>query len=576
MGAAERTPSVVVSHVDIVYRVFGSRARTGERPPGLRGMLSRGDRAPRQVHAVKDVSFVGYHGQSIGIIGRNGSGKSTILRAIAGLIPPTSGHVWADGSPALLGVNAVLEKSLSGARNVYIGAQALGLSKAEVDAKFDEIADFADIGDAIHLPMSTYSSGMAARLRFAISTAARPGVLIIDEALSTGDAAFRERSAQRIEELRGEAGTVFLVSHSANTIREMCDRAIWLDRGELIADGPVDDVVDAYEEAGRRGTIGPIEIEQEVAGVERWAGRDRYAVSATTSARAVEPRPERVLVAGGTDLAVALAAVPTAVRSNSPLLLVRSRSVPPVVLAELRRLAPDEVVVVGDPQGVGDSVVEALEKAGLDTRRVPGVDAQTVVATLARDEAPTGRPVFVVPARDEAAALSAALRAVEVGGTVLVVGTDGVDPEVLDTLRALRPSEVHLLVERADLAASVTDVLAEAAGVRVQRHLSPSPAEVAVAASEHHRENVDVVYVASAPADAVTGTLVAAQSGMPLLLVDRDAVPEPVHDALKRLRPAHVVVLGGVPSVSTAVRQQLVDYVVDEDGDEASRLEDSF
>ncbi len=578
MAAAERsTPSVIVSHVDIVYRVFGSRARTDERPPGLRGLLDRSHRAPRSVHAVKDVSFVALHGQSIGIIGRNGSGKSTILRAIAGLMPPTNGRVWADGSPALLGVNAVLEKSLSGARNVYIGAQALGLTRAQVDEKFNEIVDFAELGEAIHLPMSTYSSGMAARLRFAISTAAAPGVLIIDEALATGDAHFRERSQERIEELRGQAGTVFLVSHSANTIREMCDRAIWLDRGELVADGDVDDVVDAYEEAGRRGVIGPVILEPDVPGVERWSGKDRYAVSALTSARSLEPGPDRVVVVGGQDLAVALAAVPVAVRQQAPLLLVRSRSVPKPVLAELERLGPDEVVVVGDENAVGAAVVETLEKRGFDTVRVDGGSAPGTVARLATsEEGPVGRPVFVVADGDEAAALAAALRAVAEDGTVLVVRQDEVAPEVLEAVRVLRPSVLHLLVHTAEVAASVTQALGDAAGVPVQRTLSPSPDEASVAVAASHREPVDVVYVAAAPADAVTGTFVAAQTGMPLLLVDRDTVSEPVHEELRRLRPAHVVVLGGMPSVTTALRQQLADYVVADGLDEASVLDDAF
>lgn len=246
-----RVPSVIASHVDITYRVFsgrgpGSDVEQDERV--LRRMWRRGAGGVgvREVHAVKDVSFVAYQGESIGVIGRNGSGKSTLLRTIAGLVPPSSGHLWINGRAALLGVNAVLEPRLSGRRNVWIGALALGLSPDEVAAHYDDIVEFADIGEFIDLPMSAYSSGMAARLRFAISTAVVPDILVVDEALSTGDAAFRERASERIEKVRQEAGTVFIVSHNASTISRMCDRALWIDEGRLLADGLPGPVVGLY------------------------------------------------------------------------------------------------------------------------------------------------------------------------------------------------------------------------------------------------------------------------------------------------------------------------------------------
>jgi ABC-type polysaccharide/polyol phosphate transport system ATPase subunit len=251
--ASQGTPSVVVSHVDIVYRIYGAkRRRSAATQPESRAkkLLNHGRNvgAVHEVHAVKDVSFVANHGESIGIIGRNGSGKSTLLRSIAGLIPPTKGRVWVAGEPALLGVNAVLMSKLSGARNIYIGAQALGLTKQQIADRFDDIVEFSGLGDFIHLPMSAYSSGMAARLRFAISTAVTPDVLMVDEALATGDADFKQRSAERIAKIRDEAGTVFLVSHSNRTIREICDRVLWIDKGRLIMDGPAEEVVDAYQE----------------------------------------------------------------------------------------------------------------------------------------------------------------------------------------------------------------------------------------------------------------------------------------------------------------------------------------
>src|SRR5690625_1208351 len=248
-ASAQGTPSVIVSELDIIYRVYGARSsalNNAKRSFGQKLLQRRPTTGVREVHAVKNVSFIANHGESIGIIGRNGSGKSTLLRAVAGLIPPTRGQVYISGEASLLGVNAVLMRQLSGYRNIMIGAQALGMSPKEAASKVDEIVEFAGIGDFIDLPMSAYSSGMAARLRFAISTAAVPDVLMIDEALATGDAAFKERSHERISEIRERAGTVFLVSHSASTIKSICKRALWMDKGRLIVDGPAEEVVAAY------------------------------------------------------------------------------------------------------------------------------------------------------------------------------------------------------------------------------------------------------------------------------------------------------------------------------------------
>lgn len=254
-------PSVIVDDLHVTYNVIGATGqRVGAQAPrglsAIRNFMSKGrsiTSGSKEIHAIRGVSLVAHHGESIGIIGTNGSGKSTLLQAIAGLLSPASGSVFVSGTPSLLGVSAVLMRDLTGERNVMIGGLALGLSKSEVEAKLDEIVDFAGIGDAIYLPMRTYSAGMAARLRFAISTVATPEILMIDEALATGDAAFRERSRQRIDEIRGEAGTVFVVSHSLASIKAMCTRAIWIDKGVVRMDGPAEEVTSAYHEFTRSG-----------------------------------------------------------------------------------------------------------------------------------------------------------------------------------------------------------------------------------------------------------------------------------------------------------------------------------
>jgi teichoic acid transport system ATP-binding protein len=242
-------PTIVVDDLHVTYRVLA----TGKRHQGQprRSLLKRRipTRGMREINAVTGVSFVAHEGEAIGLIGTNGSGKSTLLRAIAGLLPATRGRVWADGHPTLLGVNAALINELSGERNIVLGGLALGMSPQEVRAKYDDVADFAGIGDFLELPMLTYSSGMAARLRFAIASSVQHRILLIDEALATGDAVFRGRSEQRIRELREEAGTVFLVSHSLDTVVNTCDRAMWLDRGVLRMDGDAGPVIEAYREA---------------------------------------------------------------------------------------------------------------------------------------------------------------------------------------------------------------------------------------------------------------------------------------------------------------------------------------
>ncbi|UED87659.1 ABC transporter ATP-binding protein [Streptomyces profundus] len=246
-----RVPTVIADDLHIVYRVNGA-AKRGNATAALRRIIKREPNSRfREVHAVRGVSFVAYRGEAIGLIGSNGSGKSTLLRAIAGLLPPEAGRVYTDGQPSLLGVNAALMNDLTGERNVILGGLAMGMTRDQVRQRYESIVDFSGIqdkGDFITLPMRTYSSGMQARLRFSIAAAKDHDVLMVDEALATGDKKFRRRSEERIREMRAHAGTVFLVSHNNKTIRDTCDRVLWLEHGELMMDGPTDQVLKAYEE----------------------------------------------------------------------------------------------------------------------------------------------------------------------------------------------------------------------------------------------------------------------------------------------------------------------------------------
>lgn len=228
--------SVLIDNVSVTYR-------TTTEAQGLRSIATRTARAllrgnsDTKVHALRNLSLTVREGEHVGIVGSNGSGKSTLLRAIAGVQPTDGGQVLATSTPVLLGVQAALIPALSGRKNVRLGLLALGFTPVKVEALTRDVIALAGIEDAIDRPMATYSSGMAARLRFSIAAAARPAILLIDEALGTGDAAFAARSTQAINDLRADASTVFLVSHAAETIETMCTRAIWLHKGTAIADG---------------------------------------------------------------------------------------------------------------------------------------------------------------------------------------------------------------------------------------------------------------------------------------------------------------------------------------------------
>lgn len=275
--AEPREQTVVVDDVHLNYRIIGKGRRGGGAGALRRTLLREAAPGQRTVHAVRGVSFTAYRGEAIGLIGPNGSGKSTLLRSIAGLMTPSQGAVWTRGQASLLGVSAAMMGAMSGDQNIMLGCLAIGMTPAEIDQEYDGICEFAGIGDAVHLPMNTYSSGMGARLRFAIAAARAPDILLIDEALATGDANFRRRSERRIHELREQAGTVFLVSHGLRIIRETCTRAIWLEAGRIVLDGDSDTVVDAYEKRHDPGARPAVRPEKQ-SGVDARAEREPSSV----------------------------------------------------------------------------------------------------------------------------------------------------------------------------------------------------------------------------------------------------------------------------------------------------------
>ncbi len=233
-----------VEDVSVTYRT------SLESRPTLRGTLmrfGRRERVIREVRALKNVSFDVAHGKVLGVVGANGAGKSTLMRTVAGILPPTEGRVEVHGRVStLLALGVGFNRRLTGRENVVLGGLAAGLTRDELAGKYDEIVGWSELDEFMDMPMRTYSSGMYGRLAFAVAVHMHPDILLIDEALSVGDARFRRKSLDKMRELCSEDRTVVLVSHALGLIEELCDEAIWMHKGKLKLWDEPDAVVDAY------------------------------------------------------------------------------------------------------------------------------------------------------------------------------------------------------------------------------------------------------------------------------------------------------------------------------------------
>ena len=200
--------------------------------------------------ALDDVSFVLEKGKTLGLIEKNGAGKSTTLKLISGILKPTSGSIRTYGNIVpMLELGAGFDLELTGKENIYLNGAILGYSKEYLESKYDEIVDFAEIRDFIDMPIRNYSSGMMARLAFSIASVVQPEILIVDEILAVGDVAFQEKSFNRMKELMSGGATVLFVSHDLEKIEEMCDKVIWLNKGKVVMFGDTDEVCTAYKKA---------------------------------------------------------------------------------------------------------------------------------------------------------------------------------------------------------------------------------------------------------------------------------------------------------------------------------------
>ena len=238
--------AIEVNHVSMLFRL--NRERVDNAKEYVIRMLTR------KLHytefwALKDVCFKVEKGDRVGVMGFNGAGKSTLLKTIAGVLKPTMGNVKVTGTIApMLELGAGFDPNYSGAENIYLYGATMGFSRKFIDEKYNEIVEFSELKEFINAPLKSYSSGMKSRLGFAIATAVKPDVLILDEVLSVGDAAFKEKSEQRILDMIEDGVTVLYVSHSTDRIRKLCNKAVILTKGQLVAAGEVGEICDMYTE----------------------------------------------------------------------------------------------------------------------------------------------------------------------------------------------------------------------------------------------------------------------------------------------------------------------------------------
>jgi len=241
------TPAVVVDHVSKRFRLYKERNQSLKS-----AVMRRRKQVSEDFWAVKDVSFDVPAGESFGIIGRNGSGKSTMLKMLARIYHPDMGSIVLNGRAAsMLEVGSGFHPELSGRENIYLNGSILGLKRKEITAKFDEIVDFSGVEEFLDQPVKNYSSGMYVRLGFSVAVHTNPDILVVDEVLAVGDGAFREKSRKKFLEFTQQGRTVLFVSHSMEQVRDMCDDVLWIDKGVMREVGPAAEVTRHYEESLR-------------------------------------------------------------------------------------------------------------------------------------------------------------------------------------------------------------------------------------------------------------------------------------------------------------------------------------
>lgn len=343
----------------------------------------------KEFRALDDVSFEVKQGDVFGILGTNGSGKSTILKIIAGVLEPSKGSCTVNGNIApLIELGAGFDMELTARENIYLNGALLGYSKQFIEENFDDIVEFAEVEKFLDMPMKNYSSGMVARIAFAIATVIVPEILIVDEVLSVGDFMFQKKCEDRITKLIKEHGvTVLIVSHNNDQIERLCNKAVWIEKGHLRMAGTAKEVCQTYRVLG--GHVGSKESEQivfetlqdprkpDMTGIESIEADTRYGIAAKLSSRCYPDGAKAVILASGEHEMVPLIANGLAGALDAPILLTQNESVPDITAQELTRLNPQTVYVL-DGGTVDMDVVRKEVKAALPLAAINAIEGKDV------------------------------------------------------------------------------------------------------------------------------------------------------------------------------------------------------
>ena len=371
-GSDNRPVMVKVDHVSMIFNMANQQLNSLKE---YAIALARRELMFKEFRALDDVSFTVRKGDVFGILGTNGSGKSTMLKIIAGVLEPSEGTCSIYGNIApLIELGAGFDMELTARENVYLNGALLGYSRKFIDQHFDEIVEFAEVEKFLDMPMKNYSSGMVARIAFAIATVIVPEILIVDEVLSVGDFMFQQKCEQRISKLIKEYGvTVLIVSHNNDQVERLCNKAIWIEKGHTRMIGTAEEVCRTYRVLG--GHVGSSDAERCVFDMlnadvrvpdgimDTISGETRYGTAAKLVEKCSFAPGGKVVVAPGEQASPCLATAGLSGALDAPVLLAKPDGMADVTLQEIKQLRPSEVIIIGDESVVPAAVVEPLSEA---------------------------------------------------------------------------------------------------------------------------------------------------------------------------------------------------------------------
>lgn len=364
----------IMIKVDDVSMVFNMASETMNNLKEYAIALARRELRFKEFRALDHVSLEVKKGDVFGILGTNGSGKSTLLKIIAGVLEPSEGTCTVNGSIApLIELGAGFDMELTARENIYLNGALLGYPKKFIEEHFDEIVDFAEIANFLDMPLKNYSSGMVARIAFAIATVIVPEILIVDEVLSVGDFMFQQKCERRINTLIKEYGvTVLIVSHSNEQIERLCNKAVWIEKGHERISGNAHDVCQVYRMLG--GHFGSAEAEQRIFDllqqpapdrnglVETFSGENRYSTPVKILESLAKSEIDHIIIAPGLNHAVCMLANALSSLDDAPILLTRAESLPELVEHKLRETQPDKITVLGGENFISPQVITDIKR----------------------------------------------------------------------------------------------------------------------------------------------------------------------------------------------------------------------